>query len=111
MKKTVILLFVTQALCAADIAPSNEIEVLDNMIRKTEERLADQKLLREKMIEFQDLRNQFLADQKTRACAFKMTHLAPVILEKIDAYHLRQMFPSYYIEELEAFVQLGAKRT
>lgn len=110
MKRVFYFIFVASSLCAADVLPSSEVEVLDNMIRKTEERLADQKALREKMIEFQELREQFLANQKTRACAFKMAHLAPVILEKIDAYHIRQLFPSYYIEELEAFMQLGAKR-
>ncbi len=109
IKYVLLGLVLSASLCAAEVFSSDEVEVLSAMIRKTEERLAEQKELKENMIQFRELRQKFLANQEIRACAFKMTKLAPVILGQIDAYHMRLLFPSHYIEELEAFIQLREK--
>jgi hypothetical protein len=87
----------------------DEIEALTNLIEVTEKRLAFQKKLKEKMVEFQLQKAEFILGNQTQKHAFSMVSNARYILGDIKQDHLSYLFSPEYLDELMFFSSIAGK--
>lgn len=89
----------------------NPLQTLDTLITATEQTLADQKALRQRLIEYCQLKAQYLQDPHNREQMTRLVRAAPLILEAIQTYHLSDAFDPDWLEELGFFSQIATKKT
>jgi hypothetical protein len=88
----------------------NEIARLDTLIQATEQSLEGQKILREQMIEYQKLQEQYLKHPQDNDLLFKVIKSAYRTLQTIKTNHLTQTFDTDFIDELTVLSKPATKR-
>jgi hypothetical protein len=115
MKKCLLCLFlvVASSLTALEepllSTVEDEIARIDHLIAATEEKVVQQRALRELMLRLQVQEEQFFKGDQSKAHAKKMVDSASQVLELIKASHLEHLFSSTYLEELALFSSIAGK--
>jgi hypothetical protein len=89
----------------------DEIEVISHLIEATGQRLTDEKLLKDLMVEFKGQRERFLKGEQSKAHTALMVKTARNILDMITQQHLNHLFSTDYLEELTVFSSVATKRS
>lgn len=87
----------------------NEVTSLDQLISANEKRLVAQKALKEKMVQFQRQKQEFLQGNQSKNHTFNMVSNARQILSSVKEEHLSYLFATDYLEELIFFSSIAAK--
>lgn len=88
----------------------NEILRLDTLIEATEKSLEAQRMLREKIYEYQALQENFIKTPNDNEILFKIIKSAYKILQIIQENHLTQNFDTDFIDELTLLSKPATKR-
>lgn len=89
----------------------NEIKAMENVIVHTEKRLADEKKLKELMVEFKAQQDRFFLGEQTGVLAAHMCKTARLILNLVTEHHLHYLFSKTYMDELTLFSSIAGKST
>lgn len=87
----------------------DEIKVVDQLIASTKAQLDMEKNLRELMIEFHRLEEEFVQGNQTKPHASRMVRTARQIYELITTNHLEHLFAKDYLDELTFFSSIAGK--
>ena len=90
---------------------SDAAQAVADLIKTTEDRLAQEKELFQLLNEIVDDENRFFAGEQTKPVASAMISKAQKILEIIHTLKLEYLFESIYLEELDWISSLGRKKT
>lgn len=115
MKRSLLCLFsiAASSLISLEEPPlstaEDEIARIDHLIAVTEEKIIEQKALRELMKRLHEQEEQFFKGDQSKVHAKKMVDSASQILEIIKGSHLEHLFSSEYLEELAFFSSIAGK--
>jgi hypothetical protein len=87
----------------------NEIRVIDQLISATEAQIRMEKDLKEMMVQYKKLREEFELGNQTKAQASRLVRTARQISETITANHLEHLFAKDYLDELTFFSSIAGK--
>ena len=93
------------------IKTADEITAIDSLIESTAQQLEFQKQLRLLMVEFIKQKEEFAQGNQTKAHASSMVRTARQIYEGISTFHLQNLFPQDYLDELVFFSSIAGKNT
>jgi len=94
------------------LTPSeDEVSALNHLIGTTEQRLVEQKQLKELMIKFKEQKDQFIEGKASKKDAYQMVKTASEVLRIINDSHLQYLFSPLYLEELTVFSSIAGKNT
>lgn len=88
----------------------DELARLDTLIQATQQSLEGQKKLREKIVEYQKLQEEFAQNPKDNDVLLNMVKSAHRTLQAIKENHLTQTFDTDFIDELTVLSQPASKR-
>ena len=89
----------------------DEIKVVDKLISATEEQLKKQQHLKELMLQFHKLKEEFIQGNQTKAHTSRLVRVARQIYEMIMANHFEHLFAKEYLDELQFFSSIAGKNT
>lgn len=89
---------------------NNELRRLDTLIQATEQSLEGQKKLKELIIQYQNIQDQFLNDTQNNDLLFQLVKSAYRALQSINENHLIHTFDPEFISELTTLSQIATKR-
>lgn len=95
----------------ADELISDEMEVIDRMIRITENQLVLQKQMRELMIELRITKELFMKEESSKKYASDLVQTAYCLWNMIMDNHMEHLFTADYMEDLHFFSSIAAKNT
>lgn len=87
-----------------------QLKVLDQIIETTQKSLEGQHSLKNLIIEYQTLQQQYLKNDQDREMLFRMVKTAHHVLEGIKENHLLHLFHGDFLSELTLFSQIAAKK-
>lgn len=88
----------------------NQITRIDTLIQATQQSLEGEKKLRESIVEYKKIQDQFLKRPNDNDILFNMVKSASRTLKLIKEHHLEQTFDAAFIEELTVLSQTANKR-
>ena len=88
----------------------DELARLDTLIQATQQSLEGQKKLREKIVEYEKLQEEFARNPKDNDVLLNMVKSAHRTLQAIKANNLTQTFDTDFIDELTVLSQPASKR-
>ncbi len=91
------------------LGEEDEVKVVDELIASTASQLEMEKHLKQMMLQFKKLREEFVQGNQTKAHAGKMVRTARQIYESISANHLEHLFAKDYLDELSFFSSIAGK--
>lgn len=91
------------------LTDEDEIKAIDQLIQTTAEQLEVQKHIRELMLQFQKLKEEFVQGKQTKSHTAQMVKTARQIYELITANHLEHLFTKDYLDELAFFSSIAGK--
>lgn len=86
----------------------SELEMLDHLIRATQQSLENQKALRVLIQQYRDIQKAYLKTEDEEQL-YRLVKAADRVLKTIEANHLTQTFDSTFLSELKLFSQFAAK--
>ncbi len=92
-------------------AEVDEIKMIEQMIDATSRQLEMQKHLKEMILQFNQLRKEFIEGNQTKKHTASMVRTARQIYEIMMANHLDHLFAKDYLEELTFFSSIAGKNS
>jgi hypothetical protein len=89
---------------------TNEVSRIDNLIFYTQKSLDQQKKLRDLIVEYKTIQEQYLKKTQDNDLLIAMVKSAHRTLRTIEEYHLTQTFDPEFIEELTVLSLKASKR-
>jgi hypothetical protein len=91
------------------LSEEDEVKVIDELIATTASQLEMERDLKETMLEFKKLREEFIQGNQTKIHTVKLIRAARQIYEKIASNHLEHLFAKDYLDELSFFSSIAGK--
>lgn len=93
------------------IAGQYEMNVLNNIISLTKENLQNEMKLREQVILYRDLYDQYIENKKNRNLLAKVVLAAYDVEKTLAQTHLQHAFSQDFLRELSLFATVAKKRS
>jgi hypothetical protein len=117
-KKLILLCLLPSVLLAAEpishiketepsIVILNEIKRLDHLIAMTEKSLNNQKLLKNKLMNYQKLQLDYLENQKNKEITLKLVAVAYDLQQMINETHMNYAFDTEFLSQLAFFAKFA----
>lgn len=100
-------MFLFPLLLATAHAAPQEVQLLDNLITSTQETVETCKTLRQSIVEYLALQDNYLANPTDTACCENIVAMANSILKRINDNHLQDAFSQDFLNELNTLATLG----
>ena len=91
------------------LSEEDEVKIVEELIASTATQLEMEKHLKEMMLQYKKLREEFVQGNQTRNHAGRMVRTARQIYETISANHLEHLFAKDYLDELSFFSSIAGK--
>ena len=88
----------------------HEIKRLDHLIQATKHSLENQKILRERILDYKKVQQAYELHPNDNEILYQMVKVGHRLLESIKENHLTQNFDPEFLSELTALSQFAAKR-
>lgn len=104
-------IILTNGLFAQSLAdPQDEVEKIDQLIEASNDHIARLKKVRALLIEYKKAEATALKDPNDTDNLLKLVNLAKEILDIINDSSMHDMFSAQFLEELQKFSQISAKK-
>lgn len=88
---------------------SDEVHLLDNLIRVTKKNLDQQMQLKDLLVEYLQIKDQYMQNTDDKQLSYRMVQKAYALFSKIKEDYLIQLFDKEFMSELTFFAGIGAK--
>lgn len=91
------------------LGEEDEVKTIDQLISATTQQLEAQKQIKELMLQFKKLREEFVLGNQSKSHTSRMVRGARQIYEMITANHIEHLFAKDYLDELTFFSSIAGK--
>ncbi len=88
----------------------DDVRQLDDLISLTEKSLSEQKELRNQLVMYHRVKEQYLEDKSNRQQIVRMVKAAHQLLQHIESQHLTHVLEAETLDELHFFSQIASKK-
>jgi hypothetical protein len=91
------------------LGEEDELKTIDHLISATAQQLEAQKQIKELMLQFKKLREEFVLGNQSKSHATRMVRTARQIYEMVTSSHIEHLFAKDYLDELTFFSSIAGK--